>query len=422
MSIRVKLILAFAFLAVAGLATSLWASYQAVRAAALHRLEADVDRAVVDVRHKLQELRRVADLQVGSISGQSVYVDVLDNAYFADSDLGLVTYTAAEKAAKERERFDIAHEYILSADLLALRGRPETGDQRELLVLLNREGKVVYNDANPDEYLEPIQGVRIVEEALAGDTAVDLWSSDYVGRFKNPLGPTHPKDLYLVIAQPIFRNQTVIGVMLLGQRATTGLLPQMERGLRGARVVLQTAQDGSMASLVSEAAALTRSQRDGGGPGVDLNGLRYLVRAEDIRQDIAATTPPLGKVFVLLEVEGELRESLNVFWRWILPLSALTLLGAAVVTHVLSKRLAKPLQELEAAARKVGQGDLTVEVTAYGRDEVAKLAVSFNEMVLGLRQRDQIKGLFKRYLNPAVVDELIKHPEKASPGGERRQI
>jgi class 3 adenylate cyclase len=43
-------------------------------------------------------------------------------------------------------------------------------------------------------------------------------------------------------------------------------------------------------------------------------------------------------------------------------------------------------------------------------------------MVSGLRQRDQIKGLFKRYLSPQVVDELIKNPEKAAPGGERKML
>jgi class 3 adenylate cyclase len=43
-------------------------------------------------------------------------------------------------------------------------------------------------------------------------------------------------------------------------------------------------------------------------------------------------------------------------------------------------------------------------------------------MVAGLRQRDQIQGLFKRYLSPQVVDELIRNPEKAAPGGERREL
>jgi class 3 adenylate cyclase len=53
---------------------------------------------------------------------------------------------------------------------------------------------------------------------------------------------------------------------------------------------------------------------------------------------------------------------------------------------------------------------------------VGRLAETFNAMVTGLKQRDQIKGLFKRYLNPQVVEELIRHPEKASPGGEKRQL
>jgi len=43
-------------------------------------------------------------------------------------------------------------------------------------------------------------------------------------------------------------------------------------------------------------------------------------------------------------------------------------------------------------------------------------------MVDGLKQRDEVKGLFKRYLAPQVVEELLRHPEKAAPGGERREL
>jgi class 3 adenylate cyclase len=78
--------------------------------------------------------------------------------------------------------------------------------------------------------------------------------------------------------------------------------------------------------------------------------------------------------------------------------------------------------QLEAAARRVRLGELDVEVPVRSNDEVGRLSGSFNEMVAGLRQRDQIKGLFKRYLDPQVVDELIRNPEKAAPGGERREL
>ena len=92
---------------------------------------------------------------------------------------------------------------------------------------------------------------------------------------------------------------------------------------------------------------------------------------------------------------------------------ALCALAAAVF---MARSMASPLVQLEAAAGRVRLGDLSVEVPVRGADEVGRVAQSFNEMVGGLRQRDQIKGLFKRYLAPQVVDELIKNPEKAAPG------
>ncbi|HJW29752.1 MAG TPA: adenylate/guanylate cyclase domain-containing protein, partial [Saprospiraceae bacterium] len=38
------------------------------------------------------------------------------------------------------------------------------------------------------------------------------------------------------------------------------------------------------------------------------------------------------------------------------------------------------------------------------------------------RQKILIKGMFSRYVNPSVVDELVAHPEKLRLGGERKEL
>jgi len=403
MKIRDKLALAFALLFVAGLTTSIFASYRAVREAARERLESDVNRATQDFQRRVQELRQVAELQVGSVVTQSVYAEALSRVLASDHELGFGATSHQKLLEQEQRLFEEAHELFLSADLLPLKGTPGARDHREIVVVVSGEGKLVYNDARPDMFTQSLLELRIVKEALTGHTAADLWSSKTAGL----LAPADADGLFLVLAQPVQRGKRLLGAVLLGQRVNASLLPEMEQSLRGAKVVLQ-ANDKAVAALLSDAHTITGLDAQQHPVEGELEGTRYLVRSQEIRQEGHDQGPLLGRVFVLLEFERELQASINVFWRSMLLPGLATLLGAMLATSFLSRWLADPLVELEKATRRVQQGDLTVEVSASGKDEVARLAGAFNEMVSGLRQRDQIKGLFKRYLNPAVVEELIQ--------------
>lgn len=145
----------------------------------------------------------------------------------------------------------------------------------------------------------------------------------------------------------------------------------------------------------------------------------YLVR-EAVFEDVQGTE--IGRVFVMRNLDAEIEPILTEVREWMMPTAVGVVLLAFVLAVLLARRLSAPLVQLEAAARQVRLGALDVEVPVRGSDEVGRLTGAFNEMVAGLRQRDQIHGLFKRYLDPQVVDELIRNPEKAAPGGERREL
>ena len=106
----------------------------------------------------------------------------------------------------------------------------------------------------------------------------------------------------------------------------------------------------------------------------------------------------------------------------LLAVAALLLVVALVLGFVMSTRLSRPIVALEAAARKVAAGDLAVQVDVSSRDEIGQLATAFNRMIEGLKERERIKGTFKKYLAPDVVDFLLANPDKQNPGGERKEL
>jgi signal transduction histidine kinase len=90
-----------------------------------------------------------------------------------------------------------------------------------------------------------------------------------------------------------------------------------------------------------------------------------------------------------------------------LAIAAIALLAAAILLagrallRRIHLRLTDPLDELAAAARRLGEGDLSARVAERGVDEVAVVGSSFNRMgsqleqlVDSLRQLDEMKGQF----------------------------
>jgi signal transduction histidine kinase len=75
---------------------------------------------------------------------------------------------------------------------------------------------------------------------------------------------------------------------------------------------------------------------------------------------------------------------------------SLTLLGAAALLSIFwSRRLTRPIEELSAATRMVGQGRFEIEVKADSGDEIGELAGSFNRMAAELNNRERaLKDLY----------------------------
>jgi signal transduction histidine kinase/CheY-like chemotaxis protein len=103
----------------------------------------------------------------------------------------------------------------------------------------------------------------------------------------------------------------------------------------------------------------------------------------------AAGGKPLGVVRVGLSMARY--DEFRARVAWMSSFTALLAIGAVVwVQHLNLKRLLKPLRELIAFTRTVSQGDLSKTAPVRRRDEAGDLAVAFNEMVEGLRSRQEL--------------------------------
>ena len=81
---------------------------------------------------------------------------------------------------------------------------------------------------------------------------------------------------------------------------------------------------------------------------------------------------------------------------------------------------AAPVLSLRDAVARVERGDLDVEVPVYDGSELGLLQAGFNSMVAGLREREQVKDLFGRYVGSDVVEGALERGTAL--GGEIRDV
>jgi signal transduction histidine kinase len=77
-------------------------------------------------------------------------------------------------------------------------------------------------------------------------------------------------------------------------------------------------------------------------------------------------------------------ESANRFLRWMVLIGGLLILIATVIAWFMSRNITHPLKELTAAATSIAGGDYSTIVGVDRRDEIGKLARSFNAMIAQL--------------------------------------
>lgn len=95
--------------------------------------------------------------------------------------------------------------------------------------------------------------------------------------------------------------------------------------------------------------------------------------------------PSTGWTLAVSVPEKELYQPLRQLQLFFVGLTVLIVLVVIVIALFMARQLTKPVLELNAKAKQIAEGDLTVSAAERGKDEISELAVTFNTMCRGLR-------------------------------------
>src|SRR5262249_50335778 len=92
------------------------------------------------------------------------------------------------------------------------------------------------------------------------------------------------------------------------------------------------------------------------------------------------------------------------------------------LSFLLRRVLAEPIRQLTEAPARVGKGDYATRVDLGGGAEFAGLGRAFNQMVVGLSERDFVKDAFEKYVSKEVAEKVMAMPLGQALSGERRRV
>jgi class 3 adenylate cyclase len=93
-------------------------------------------------------------------------------------------------------------------------------------------------------------------------------------------------------------------------------------------------------------------------------------------------------------------------------------MGVLITGYFIGRSFLRPVRILSSAMSKVAAGDLAVRVPVTSNDEVGELTGQFNRMVDGLREREQIRETFGRYVDESVAATILRHQGQEGLAGE----
>jgi class 3 adenylate cyclase len=283
----------------------------------------------------------------------------------------------------------------------------------DLFTLTNEKGQVLFRLDHPEKFGDTLASVPVIRHALDGKDPtpddISFWTID--------------ERMYQTVTVPIFQK-FVIGTLTLGKRITQEEAKALKADthsditfLLGNRIVASThsdlAQIDLLRSYVAKPPELTRQIEKGKSVQreVILDGENFLCA-------FARASNSSDAIYVMAISVDQALAGFQRMEKIILIIGGISLILSIVGAFFLAEGITSPLRKLVVGTEQIRSGNYDFHMRVDSRDEIGLLAQSFNEMVLGLKER----FMMAKFLSTSTMKMIRKEGDKLHLGGERRNV
>lgn len=103
-------------------------------------------------------------------------------------------------------------------------------------------------------------------------------------------------------------------------------------------------------------------------------------------------------------------------------ISGIVLSFALFAVFLFSLTLSKPIEVLADLIKEIPKGNFNISARkkVKSQDEVGDLAIAFDHMTEGLKERDKVKNLFSKFHGSSITENLLQ--QEVSVGGTRKEV
>ena len=301
--------------------------------------------------------------------------------------------------------------------------------ESDVFFITDFRGKLLFNKSHPGVHGAGLSGHPDIFAALQGNEIFTWWGSEdeaVAGMRLLPKEEGKPL-LYRTFLKPVLFGREVKGLIAVGfalrdedLRKITGITQSEIAFAANGRVYLNSK------SGIPEAQLLPLVQSLDTSPSSAANAIERFEVEDEIF--LALPVPvrntrgsQVGSVIVYRSQTREklVYENLKRVLNWI-GFAALVIAG--LLAYAISHNVSLAVRALFDGVAEVRQGNLEYRLDLKSRDEFGALSDAFNEMTAGLKEKEEIRDTFKRYVSSSVVDEILRNTGDIRLGGEVRSL
>ncbi len=282
----------------------------------------------------------------------------------------------------------------------------------DIMMLVSLDDEVVADTLHPGAHGEDFPFPNLVERAMDSEFGEAALIEQIDGRpYQLVLVPLFAPDMVAWVASGFLLDQAFVDTLRDSTRSEVTLLFE-QAGRPWQPIASSLSQEAATVTAGEIGRGTWQENRSG---ELRFGGEHYIY--------VVSRLADSGSSPVAAVLQRSLLEAMRPYLELRPVLLGIVLVGlllSVIGVWRIARSVTRPVDVLIEGAQRVEQGEFTEPVVIRQRDELGRLAGSFNNMMTGLQERERVHNLLGKVVSPEIAEELLSKTIEL--GGEEREV